>query len=121
MVIGPSLYGMGVSVSVGVTLGVKVSVGMGDWVMVWVAEGVNVLVEVKVRVGVEVSAREGVGLIKRFLTAGFEENNQVPITKIPNTRLNTQKLITILPSDFEDDLGINLPPMRCVAANQAPC
>lgn len=89
--------------------------------MVWVAEGVNVLVEVKVRVGVEVSIREGVGLIKRVLTAGFDENNQAPITKIPNTRLNTQKLVTILPSDFEEDLGINLPPMRCDAGYQAPC
>jgi hypothetical protein len=121
MVIGPSLYGMGVTVSVGVTLGVKVSLGMGDWVMVWVAEGVNVLVEVKVRESVEVSVREGVGLIKRALTAGFEENNQTPITKIPNTRLNIQKLVTILPSDFGEDLGINLPPMRCVAGYQAPC
>jgi hypothetical protein len=108
---GPSLKGMGVSEAVGVILGVKVSLGKGVFVGVPVGVGVNVLVEVRVRVGVNVSVTVGVGLMKNPRTDGFVENTHAPTTTVAKTRLIAQNAVTILPSVFDDEAGINRSPL----------
>ena len=109
MIMGPSLYGMGVSVTVGVTLGVKVSLGKGVFVDVLMGIGVTVVVDVRVRVGVNVSVMVGVELANSPRTAGLEEKSQLPTTTMPNTKLKTQNPVTILPRDFDEGAGIICP------------
>ena len=121
MVNGPSLNGMDVSEAVGVMLGVKVFVGKSVMVGVLVRVGVNVMVAVRVKVGVDVSVTVGVELMKYPRTAEFEDSSQAPMTRNPRTRLNTQKPVTILPSDLDDEPGISPPFVRCDAGYRGPC
>jgi hypothetical protein len=123
--IGPSLNGMGVGVSVGVKVWVNVGVNITEKVSVSVgvpvSVGVDVLVDVRVEVGVNVLVKVGVGLMKNARTEGFEESSQAATTTIPSKMLSTQKPITTRPSDFDEGAGITLLPVRCSAANPAPC
>jgi hypothetical protein len=86
-----------------------------------VGDGVYVLVAVRVRVGVDVAVMVGVGLTKNPRTTGFDVSSQAPMRRNPKTRLNTQNPVTILPSDFVDEAGISLPPVRCDAGYQMLC
>jgi UDP-3-O-[3-hydroxymyristoyl] glucosamine N-acyltransferase len=108
-----------VDVSVGESVNVEVDVPIGEGVNVnedaSFGESVNVEVDVRVRVVVCVSVWVVLGLTKNARIEGFEESNQAAITRMPTMKLSTQKPTTNLFSDFDENAGITLPPMRCGA------
>jgi hypothetical protein len=75
-------------------LGVAVSVGFGVSVSVGVSVGVEVRLGVSVGEGVTVADGVGVGLMKKALTAVFDENSHADTTIRPISILTIQNPVT---------------------------